>query len=117
MYASAQYLLSGLPVVSTPSLGGRDVFFDDRYTAIVEADSRAIKQGVEDLNSRDIPADFIRQRTLEKMKAHRQRFIKLVQNIYDAEGVKRDFNEEWDKIFFNKMLRPQSHLETIKHIC
>ena len=27
-YASIQYLLAGLPVVSTKSKGGRDVFFD-----------------------------------------------------------------------------------------
>ena len=116
MYASAQYLLSGLPVVSTPSLGGRDVFFDDRYVAIVEADPKAVKRGVEDLISRNFSPDFIRQNTLEKMKAHRQRFIRLVQDIYDREGTKRDFQAEWDKIFFNKMLKPQSHIETIKQI-
>jgi len=116
MYASAQYLLSGLPVVSTLSLGGRDVFFDDRYVAIVEAAPEAVKHGVEDLISRNVSPDFIRQNTLEKMKAHRQRFIALVQDIYDQEGAKRDFQAEWDKIFFNKMLKPQSHLETIKHI-
>ena len=116
MYASAQYLLSGLPVVSTPSLGGRDVFFDDRYVAIVEADPKAVKRGVEDLISRNVSPDFIRQNTLEKIKSHRQRFIRLVQDIYDREGANRDFQAEWDKIFFNKLLRPQSHIETIKKI-
>ena len=30
-YASMEYLLAGLPVVSTPSKGGRDVFFDSEY--------------------------------------------------------------------------------------
>ena len=35
--ASIEYLLSGLPVVSTPSKGGRDVFFDPDYCAIVDS--------------------------------------------------------------------------------
>jgi hypothetical protein len=34
MYASMEYLMSGLPVVSTLSLGGRDYFFDDDFVRI-----------------------------------------------------------------------------------
>ncbi|MBX7174808.1 MAG: hypothetical protein K1X72_27780 [Pyrinomonadaceae bacterium] len=114
MYASGQYLLSGLPVVSTESLGGRDVFFDERYTNIVEATPKAVKQGVEELINRNLSTEFVRQSTIEKMDVHRQRFISLVQNIYDEEGVKRNFRDEWDKIFFDKMVKSQSHLATLK---
>jgi glycosyltransferase involved in cell wall biosynthesis len=27
-YASMEYMLAGLPIVSTPSIGGREVYFD-----------------------------------------------------------------------------------------
>lgn len=114
MYASGQYLLSGLPVVSTESLGGRDVFFDERYTNIVEATPKAVKQGVEDLINCNLSPEFVRQCTIEKMNVHRQRFISLVQNIYDEEGVSRKFADDWDKIFFDKMVKSQSHLATLK---
>ena len=62
MYASVQYLLCGLPVVSTKSLGGRDVFFDDHYVSLVEPDPEAVKQGVEDLINRNISSTLIRQK-------------------------------------------------------
>ena len=38
MLASIEYLLAGLPVVSTPSLGGRDHYFDDEYCLIAPPD-------------------------------------------------------------------------------
>ncbi|MFI5322346.1 MAG: hypothetical protein ACHQ6U_02155 [Thermodesulfobacteriota bacterium] len=46
MYASVQYMLCGLPVVSTRSKGGRDEFFYDRYVKIVDDDSKAVRKGV-----------------------------------------------------------------------
>ena len=49
MAACVEYLLSGLPVVSTPSLGGRDVFFDERFVKVVEPDPHAVSEGVEAL--------------------------------------------------------------------
>jgi len=104
MYASAEYLLCGLPVVSTRSNGGRDVFFDKEYVKIVDDLPEAVSEGVEEMVKRDISPYYIREKTLEKMKAHRERFISLVQSIYNNEGVYRDFRGEWDKVFINKML-------------
>ena len=104
MYASAEYLLCGLPVVTTRSRGGRDVFFDDDYTMTVDDDPRAVRLGVQELIARRIPCDEIRARTLTKIQPHRQRFIRLVQDIYNRENVDRRFEKEWDQIFVNKML-------------
>ena len=116
MYAAGQYLLSGLPVVSTKSLGGRDVFFDDGYVAIVEATPDSVKRGVDELISQNVSPAFIRAKTIEKMNIHRQEFISLVQSIFDREGVTRSFQAEWDSVFINKMLQPQSHLRTLDRI-
>lgn len=71
MYASMEYLLAGLPIVSTPSLGGRDVFFDPDYCMIVEPEPAAIRRAVDRLRDRAIPREEIRQRTLEKVRAGR----------------------------------------------
>lgn len=71
MYSSMEYLLAGLPIVSTPSLGGRDVFFDPDYCTIVGPEPAAIRRAVERLRDRAISREEIRGRTLEKVRAGR----------------------------------------------
>lgn len=95
MYASAEYLLSGLPIVTTPSRGGRDYFFDPEFCLTVEPDPRQIREAVQALVARNIPRQHVRARTLERIEAVRRRFFELVQQIYDAHGVARRFADEW----------------------
>jgi glycosyltransferase involved in cell wall biosynthesis len=114
MYASIQYLLAGLPVVTTRSLGGRDLFFDDAYVATVDDRPEAVRMGVEELIGRDIPAGAIRARTLEKMAVHRSALIALVQRIYDGERVGRDFSAEWPAIFHHSMTTYRRHEDTVR---
>jgi len=45
MWASAQYLLAGLPIVSTPSEGGRDELFDPAHVEIVAPEPAAVVRG------------------------------------------------------------------------
>jgi glycosyltransferase involved in cell wall biosynthesis len=78
MFSSMEYLLCGLPIVSTPSVGGRDEFFDDRYVKIVKPTREAVAAGVAELISRDIDPEFIRTETLKKIKIHRYRLIDYV---------------------------------------
>jgi len=117
MYASIQYLLAGLPVVSTHSEGGRDVMFDENFVTITEAAPEAVAAAVASWCREAPEPEFIRARTLEKVRAHRRRFIDLVQTIYDEEGVIKIFEEEWSGIFFNKLYRSKtSHQETIEFL-
>jgi glycosyltransferase involved in cell wall biosynthesis len=116
MFASIQYLLCGLPVVSTKSKGGRDVFFDDEYVLIVDDHPDAVREGVKELIQRDISAGLIRSKTLEKIKPHRKEFIGSVQEIYRDEGVDRNFEEEWDSIFYHRLVRSQNHAEMCKKL-
>ena len=108
-YASIQYLLCGMPIVSTHSRGGRDVFFDDEYVLIVDDAPEAVCAGVETMLKRTIAPETIRARTLEKIARHRRTLIERVQRIYAQEGVARNFADEWDSIFFNKLMRYQRH--------
>lgn len=103
MYASMQYLLAGLPIVSTHSEGGRDVFFDERFVELVPADPAAVASAVRRLVREAPPAEFIRRETLQKVAIHRHRFIDLVQRIYDAAGAGRSFADEWPGLFFDKL--------------
>lgn len=114
MYASIQYLLAGLPVVTVPSIGGRDEFFDDEIALTVRADAEAVKEGVDEMVARNLSPAMIRQRTLERINQHRKNFIELGQEIYDREGVQKDFADQFKKIFFDKLFRKQNHGVTIQ---
>ncbi len=107
MYASAEYLLCGLPVVSTESLGGRDVMFDDDYVIMVENSASAVKEAVSAMISRNLSPEFVRNRTLEKMEQHRRYFIDLIQRLYEESRINRQFSDEWNKLFVNRMYKVQ----------
>ena len=99
--ASAEYLLCGLPVVTTPSRGGRDVFFDIDYVTVVEADATAVRDGVTAMKSCSISAVQIRERTLQKFGDHRTRFCELLNRLSSERGGKSDFSpttwfDHWD---------------------
>ena len=103
MYASIQYQLCGLPVVSTPSRGGRDVFYDDESVRIVAATPAAVRAGVEELLARRPPAAEIRDRALRKVWEHRGRFQALLQEIYDRHGTGLKVAKEWPRLFRHKL--------------
>jgi glycosyltransferase involved in cell wall biosynthesis len=95
MWAAAEYLFCGLPIVSTVSEGGRDVLFDPRYTRIVADDPIAIAQAVYDLIDLDISQSMVRCETLAKACEHRSRLFDLCQNIYTVKRVGRDFARDF----------------------
>ena len=103
MMASMEYLLCGLPVVTTPSKGGRDLFLDGAFSLTVEPDAQAIKRAVRELVEARIDPQFVRDKTLHKIRAERERFIGLVQAIFDQEGIRRRFRDDWPKIYVNKL--------------
>jgi glycosyltransferase involved in cell wall biosynthesis len=95
MYASIEYMLAGLPVVSTPSEGGRDVFFDPDYCLIVEPTPRAVREGVEALRARNIPRSYVRARTLARLTVDRHRFLAFLGEIKARYGCPRSYDLTW----------------------
>jgi glycosyltransferase involved in cell wall biosynthesis len=80
MLASIEYLLCGLPIVSTASIGGRDVFFDARYVRIVHADQASVAEAVTELKSLRIDRHMIREETLKLIASHRQRLLQFLKH-------------------------------------
>jgi glycosyltransferase involved in cell wall biosynthesis len=106
MYASMEYLLSGLPIVSTPSRGGRDHFFDAETCLIVEPTPQAVAAGVAAMIARNLSPQFVRERTLEKVWAERRRFLNFLSAIFLDRGVPYPGETFWKSFFINKMIRP-----------
>jgi len=105
MYACTEYLLCGLPVVSTRSLGGRDIFFDDQYTRVVDDDPAKVAEAVEELARLDIEPGFIRSSTLNRLKPHRERFNQYIEKIFEKEKVPlAKPTNGWHGTYTNKMI-------------
>lgn len=81
MYASAQYLLAGLPVVTTKNKGGRDELLDPAYTRWVDDDPHAVAAAVDELAGMNIDPHAVRQETLKKFSVHRNVFVDLMNNL------------------------------------
>jgi glycosyltransferase involved in cell wall biosynthesis len=86
MRSSIEYLFAGLSVVSTPSLGGRDYFFDDEFCIIAEPNPRSVREAVDALVARNVPRDYVRARTLARVELVRRRYIDFVQELIDSAG-------------------------------
>ncbi len=95
MFASTEYLLAGLPIVSTPSTGGRHVYYDEEYCWIVPPDPRSIANAVYALKAKAIPRAYIREKTLRRLEADRGRFLGLINSILEASGSARRLTMPW----------------------
>jgi glycosyltransferase involved in cell wall biosynthesis len=96
MLASMQYLLAGLPIVSTQSRGGRDEFFAPDYVQIVGDNAEDVAAGVSKMRECSVPPDEIRRLTLEKIEQHKLRLFDLLDAICSAEGLHVDLRQRWD---------------------
>lgn len=112
-FSTGEYLCSGLPVVSTHSLGGRSLWFNELNSKIIEPQENEVLFATNDFISKlrarkithmDIRFDFLNQ--VEKQKSNL--FLKFSE-IFDFEKVYDvNVNNVVDNLFSNK---PQKVIE------
>ncbi|MEW6634577.1 MAG: glycosyltransferase [Pseudomonadota bacterium] len=95
MCASMEYLMAGLPVVSTPSVGGRDVYFDPDYCIIAEPEPAAIRRAVDKLRDRAIPREEIRRRTMAKVWPQRRELMQFLSALRARMGSTEPPLADW----------------------
>jgi len=93
--ASLEYLLAGLPVVSTRALGGRETFYRSEYCIIAEANPRSVRDAVDELKRRAIPRQYVRTRTLELVDAQRRELLALFDAILVENRANARFGKTW----------------------
>ncbi|MEO5991477.1 MAG: hypothetical protein ABIP68_07560 [Ferruginibacter sp.] len=96
MLAFVEYLLAGIPVVTTKSKGGRDLYFNKDFVTNVKADSTEIKKAVDEIITKKINPEDIRSKTLKVMVSHRLKFYNLV-NELRGESRKEESFESFSK--------------------
>lgn len=93
-YASIEYLCRGLPVISTPSRGGRDFFYKEWNSIICEPSEQAINDAIErairKVRSGEFNREVIRRDAVGAVNRLIDVFIDVVQRIFNSEGVDCD---------------------------
>ncbi|MFM9860273.1 glycosyltransferase family 4 protein [Pseudoxanthobacter sp. M-2] len=90
-YASLEYLLCGMPVVSTPSIGGRDDFYNSCNSIISEPNPEAVRDAVKVALARLATGEFspsaIRQDAIFRMSSHRRILCETINELLAGSGV------------------------------
>lgn len=86
-FCSSEYLLCGIPVVSTPSVGGRDYWYTEDNSIIVPPESDAVKEAVSKLKRKKLSPYNIREEYIKKMHVVRTKFIMQLQSIFNRFDV------------------------------
>ncbi|MGH7122831.1 MAG: hypothetical protein ACREFI_00565, partial [Stellaceae bacterium] len=79
--ASMEYFLCGLPLVTTPAVGGREAMYDPRHVTIVEPQPEAVEAAVAAYRLRAPDPTEIRASALAKAREHRARLISWLSNV------------------------------------
>lgn len=108
-YSSSEYLLSGLPVISTHSKGGRDTWYTPDNSIIVDpnedAVANAVKTCIQKINNGEFNRQNIRNKHIEKSHEMRNNIIQCTQYIFDLHNIDIDASEYWEKNFFHKLIK------------
>lgn len=103
MFVSAEYLLSGIPAVSTKNLGGREWVMPKEYWRRAEDNPDSVAAAVEELkNLHADPAD-VRAKTLAMYRPHREKMCEILKQIFDAYGLDGKTLSSFDRWFRHKL--------------
>ncbi len=101
MLASCEYLLSGIPVVSTPSKGGRDEFFTRQNSIIVPPEPDQIADAVQHWKAVSPDPAEIRAGVLSKINSVRLEYCAYIANLVHQGGGKKKAPEYLMDRYFN----------------
>jgi glycosyltransferase involved in cell wall biosynthesis len=86
-YCSSEYLLCGLPVVSTFSDGGRDIWYTTNNSIVCGDSEASVLEAVEKIKEKKLNREEIRADHLLLSNFFRQKFIKHLEKIFKSRGL------------------------------
>jgi glycosyltransferase involved in cell wall biosynthesis len=86
MWASMEYLMAGLPVVTTKNIGGRNRYFQPSYAKEVSDSSEEVKKAVDFFVQNPPDRKMIRESVLEMVEADRKSFLDMVNKLAQERG-------------------------------
>jgi glycosyltransferase involved in cell wall biosynthesis len=85
MRASMEYLLCGLPIVTTKNKGGRDRYYGDPYVVFAEDEPAAVAAAVREINGRNLNKFAIRNHIAQLVDFERRNFLRLANDLVLAQ--------------------------------
>ena len=101
--ASTEYLMCGIPVVSTPSKGGRDEFFDSENSRIVQPLPEAVEAAVTEFNEMELNPAEIHFNVMKKIRVHRARLLEWLEQMTGNNLFEQADENLWIPQFTNKL--------------
>jgi hypothetical protein len=102
-FASAEYLMNGIPVVSTPSLGGREDFFDPRFVTICAPDAGEVSRAVEAWCAAPPDPLAVARACLKRGREDRLRLLGLLSDLSGQNLRRWTGREAWSPLFTNRL--------------
>lgn len=107
-YSSSEYLLAGIPVVSTPSYGGRDIWYNELNSIIAAPTPESIAHAVNSLCALSHNSDLIRNLHIAQANKMRAQFIDMHYEICAKQGEPNfDAKDYFHSNYFHKLLISQ----------
>jgi hypothetical protein len=113
--ASTEYMMCGLPVVSTRSTGGRDRYYENKYCRIVDANPASIANAVQELRQCNFPRSEVRKYLLDLLEFERGNFLRAFNRIVEQHfGIRDKFSSM--KPFMSVKKDFSSHRDLLKQL-
>lgn len=118
-FSSGEYLLCGLPVISTDALGGRQIWYT-KYNSIICDSSeisvkRSVEQALEHLKSGYFNPENIRAKHIEFARYQRYNLLNKIEEIFDKHGETYNFNTD-DYVINNRFNTVRKRYSTGEYI-
>ena len=102
-FSSSEYLLCGIPVVSTISEGGRDFWYDDYNSIVCQDTEEAVASAVQIFLQNKRDPELIRSNHIALSKQQRARFTKVLQQVFFKHDININAFNYFKENFTNKM--------------
>lgn len=102
-YASAEYMFCGIPLVTTPSSGGRHVLYDSRQVRVVAPTPSAVAAGVADCMDWPVDPEELHALMLAKAIPHRRRLLDWLSQVIERDAHALANANAWLPSFHDKL--------------
>ena len=98
MRAAMEYLLCGTPVVSVPSLGGRQRYFHEGNAVFAKPDPESVAAAVTKLRERNLPRASIRRGVLSVLGFERANLLRSLNHLFLREFGLRNYFQSFEPL-------------------